>query len=155
MSGSMVQSAVMHLAKSSAGVLASNAIDLPRKLNLGNSFLLKHASNGAINFAISDLINYFEGKPSKVLSMDVVKSLDDIAFFGAVTAGVEVSNVHSIVYDQLRGSINLSRETAQLGVQAGVLSASRIAGDYIDENATTDALKILRHPFSVAMSRVA
>ena len=155
MSGSMVQSAVMHLAKSSLGVIASNAIDLPSKVNLGDSFLLTHASNGVINFAISDLINYFEGRPSKVLSMDVVKSLDDIAFFGAVTAGVEVSDLHTMVFNQLRGSVNLSRETAQLGVQAGILSASRIAGDYIDENATTDALKILRHPFSVAMSRVA
>ena len=155
MSGSIIQSAVMHLAKSSLGAIASNAIDLPSRVNLGNSFLLRHGSNGVVNFAISDLINYFEGKPSKILNMDIVRSLDDVAFFGAVTAGVEVSDVHTVVFDQLRSSVNLSRDTALLGVQAGILSASRIAGDYIDENASTDALKILRHPVSVALSRVA
>ena len=82
----MVQMALKDIAKSGLGVVAAKAIDLPNRVDLGDSFALRHTSNGIINFAISDLVNYFDGMGSKTMSGDIFGILDDSLFFGGVTA---------------------------------------------------------------------
>ena len=142
----MVQMALKDIAKSALGVMVANAVNFPERVDLGDSFALKHASNGVINFAISDLVNYFDGVGSKALNGDIYGILDDSLFFGGVTAGVQAVNLHETVGGVLQNNLNLSSDMTELAVQASVLSASRFAGRYIDENATSDALRIFRHP---------
>ena len=142
----MSQLVLKDIAKSALGVMAAKAVNLPERVDLGDSFVLRHTSNGVINFAISDIVNYFDGAGSKILSGDVYGILDDSLFFGGVTAGVQLSNLHETAGGILQDNLKLSSETAELAVQASVLSASRFAARYIDENATSDALKVFRHP---------
>lgn len=142
----MVQMALKDIAKSALGVTVANAVNFPERVDLGDSFLLKHTSNGVINFAISDLVNYFDGASSKILNGDIFGIADDCLFFGGVTAGVQATNLHETAGGLIQNSLNLSSDMTELAVQSGVLSASRFAARYIDENATSDALKIFRHP---------
>ena len=43
---------------------------LSKKLDFGDTFVLKHASNGALYFAVSDAINGVTGQGSKLLNYD-------------------------------------------------------------------------------------
>ena len=140
------------VAKSVAGVLVANAVNFPEKVDLGDSLAMRSVSNGVINFAVSDLINYFDGAGSKVLNMNLLGALDDSLFFGAISAGVEASNVHEMLADTVQGTLGLSTNTTTLAVQAGILSASRFGARYIDENVAGGSLLMIRRPASYIAS---
>jgi hypothetical protein len=53
---------ISDIAKSTVGVLVASQLNLSQKLNLGDSLLMRSASNGMVYFLISDAINYAVNK---------------------------------------------------------------------------------------------
>lgn len=133
--------------KSIGGVLVARQIDLAGKLDLGDSFLMVHGSNGVIYFLISDLINYLSSKGSKLLTGNINGILDDSVFFGGMSAVTEVSNVDKMVYDLLQQNIIRDTKTLEIAIDSGILTGGRILASYVDSTANAPSwLKSVRHP---------
>jgi hypothetical protein len=153
--GNFIQMALIDVGKSVAGLSIASALDLSKKLDFGNSFVTRNVSNGSISFVTSDLIDGLlsSGQQSKILKMDIVGAMDDTLFFSAVSAGVEVSGVSDILQSAYGSTLGLSRDTTELITDSTILSASRIAAKYVDQQGTVPTyLKNIRYPVRTLMS---
>jgi len=143
----------MDMAKSFAGVMISNELDISSKLNLGDSFIMRNGSSGLIYAGISDVINYFTTNRSKALNGDFIGLADDTAFFSALSAGAELTQVDTELLKTLNKVTPFGNKMNGILVESAIITGGRFFGDYI--LATPSApqyLKMLRKP-SKAMGK--
>ena len=146
MSNETVREVLMDVGKSAIGVSIAKALDIPNKLDMGDSFAMTHGSNGVLYAGVSDVINYASGAPSKLLSMDVRGLVDDVVFLSALSGATEVAKIDESFYRSMV-DMGFSYNSAELLVESAVLSAGRFGMRYVDENPNVpDFLKVLRHP---------
>lgn len=129
-----LQSALLDVGKSFAGITISQAVDLPNKVDFGNSFVGRNVSNGTISFLASDVIDGLlsQGQQSKLYNMNIVGALDDTLFFSAISAGIQATNVDIMLYNSMTNQFNLSRDQAEILAQSCLLSGARVTARYVD-----------------------
>jgi hypothetical protein len=141
--------AVTDIAKSVAGVAIARALKIPEKLDFGDSFVLKNASDGALYFAISDGIDAISGKGSKIMNGHIKESLDDILFFSVVNGIADGTGLGNELLSLIQNTLGTTRDTGILIADSTVLSGSRFAADYIDNVPSLPSyLHMIRHPIS-------
>jgi hypothetical protein len=146
----IIKDSLMDIGKSVIGVSIARAMNIPDKLDMGNSFVMTHGSNGALYALVSDVVDFASGDGSKIMNMDYFGLIDNVAFFSALSAGAEITKADKMIYDVLKGQINLSRDTSALIAESAILSGGRIAGRIIDETASVPSwLRVIRHPTNV------
>jgi hypothetical protein len=141
----------MDLGKSALGVVIARQLDLSSKINLGNSFAMRHASNGVIYFAVSDAINYVTEGSSKLFSADFTGVFDDSLFFGALSGVSAASNADRMLYDTMRNVTN-NRDMLAIAVDSAILTTGRVLGKYVDATPSAPyVLQAARHPSRLLM----
>ena len=146
----IIRDSLMDIGKSVVGVSIARSLKIPEKLDLGDSFVMNHASNGALYALVSEVINYASGDESKLMNMDLFGLGDNIVFFSALSAGVEVTQVDKTVYDVLNKQANLSRDTSDLITESAVLSMGRISARIIDQTPGLPSwIRLIRHPSQI------
>ena len=152
--GQFLKDAVVDIGKSAVGLSIAHAINLPQKLNFGDSLIARNVSIGAISFVTSDAIDAVltQGEQSKLLKGDLVGALDETLFFSAVSGAVDVSGVANMIYSTYSSTLGLSREYTATATDASILAASRIASRYIEaQSIVPDYIKSLRYPVKTVM----
>lgn len=148
-----VQSAVLDIGKSIAGVGISRALKLPEKLDMGDSFVMRNGSNGAVAFFTSDVIDGVTGMGSKLLNQDFIGAVDELLFFSAISAGAELLGLDNGLYDVVRKQLNLNKDMAETVTESVILSGSRVASRYLQSRSEVPAyLKSIRHPVRTLMN---
>jgi hypothetical protein len=143
----MLSMALMDVGKSVVGVSIAQSLKIPEKLNFGDSFVMTHASNGALYTAISDVIDFASGGESKFMNMDVYGIADTFVFLSALSGASELTNVDQMAYDVLNKQAGLSRDMSAIISESMVLSTGRIAARVIDETPEVPSwLRLIRHP---------
>ena len=144
-----LQSALLDIGKSFAGITISQAVDLPNKVDLGDSFVGRNVSKGAISFLASDVIDGLltQGQLSKLYNMNIIGALDDTLFYSAISAGVQASNVDVMLYNSMTNQFRLSRDQAEILAQSCLLSGARVSARYVDTlNDVPMWVKNIRYP---------
>lgn len=143
----IVKDTLMDVGKSVAGVSVAYALDVPKRLDFGDSFVMRNGSNGILYALISDVIDGVSGEGSKIMNADAYGMIDDVLYLGAVSAATDISKMDGAVFNILNKEAKLSRNTAELVTESAVLSAGRIAGRLIDETPGVPPwLSVIRHP---------
>lgn len=146
MSNETVREILMDVGKSAVGVAISKAIDLPSKLNIGNTQVMQHGSNGLLYTGISDVIDYASGGPSKLLNMNFRGLVDDSLYFTGLSFATEVAKLDSTFYRSIQNA-GVSRDTAELVTEAAIISTGRLVMRYVDENpGAPDWMRLARYP---------
>jgi predicted nucleic acid-binding protein len=146
----MVKIAGYDILKTSLGVVVANQLKLGDKLDFGDSFLARNASNGGVYFLVSDGVNLVSNGTgaSKVLNMDLKGIWDDVVFFGALSAVADVTKSDEMLENLVR-KLSADRNTVATLVDASIVSGGRILGSYIDAYSSNSLLHSIRHPSSM------
>ena len=143
----IVRDSLMDVGKSVVGVSIAKAMNIPERLDMGDSFAMVHGSNGVLYTLISDVIDYASGEQSKLMNLDVYGLGDNVVFLSALSAGAEVTKADKMVFDVLNSQAGLSRDTSDLITESAILSAGRIAGRLIEETPGLPSwVNVVRHP---------
>jgi len=120
--GQFVQLAVLDVAKSVAGLMVANTLDLYNKLDFGDSFVMRHASNGCVGALVSETIDAFTVGSKLFHNRDIVGTLDDALFFGAVSGATEQLGVdpllENLARNNLRGGRHLENRFCKFAANA-------------------------------------
>lgn len=141
----MASMVIQDIAKSTLGVVVAQQLDLGKRLDFGDSFALRHGSNGAIYFLISDAINYVTNGSSKLLSGNVFGIVDDTLFLGALSGASELTHLDQMLHDTL-GTVTTDRKVLSTLVDSVIVSSGRILADYIDSTSLPTYVHAIRHP---------
>lgn len=148
-----VQTVLIDVGKSVAGVVVAKNLKLADKFDFGDSLLMRNASNGALYFLVSDAINYATNGTSKIMNMNVVGALDDIGFLTATSTVADVSGTDTQLLNAVQQNLGLSRQNAEILSESSIISGSRFLADYIDSQADLPSfLQIVRRPASYVVS---
>jgi hypothetical protein len=148
-----LMSVALDVGKSFAGVGLANALDLDSKLDFGNNFAARHASNGAVSFLTSEAIDLVSGAGSKLMTFNWIGAADDVLFLGALSAGFEVVGVDSGLYSIVNRQLGTSRDTAKTLTDAGLLSGSRVLARFLEgRDEVPTMVKNIRHPVRTLMT---
>jgi len=135
------------MAKSFSGVMIANELDVEKHFKFGDNLIMRNTSSGLIYAGISDVINYLTNKRSKILSGDYLAIADDIAFFGALSAGSELLKIDTELLNTLNKVTPFDRKMNEVLVESAIITSGRFLGDYILATPKApDALKYLRKP---------
>ncbi|MDP2059187.1 MAG: hypothetical protein Q8J97_05560 [Flavobacteriaceae bacterium] len=133
--------------KSYAGVMVASNLKVADRLNFGNSLVGTSATNGVLYASISDVINYFSGQRSKIVSGDIMGIVDDALFFGALSGGARITGADAQAFQIINQASPFNRETNLQLLETAILTGGRFLGDYIETTPQApDALKRLRRP---------
>ncbi len=128
------------------GIFVASSLDLPKKLDMGDSMIGRNVSNGGIYFLVSEAIDQISTGTSKITQMNYKGMADDIAFFSAISAITEVSKLDDVFYELSTSVPMIDRKMAQNLSNGLVVSSARIVGDYIKNYDLPVYLKMLREP---------
>lgn len=146
MSNETVRDVLMDIGKSAVGVSIAKAMDIPKMLDMGNSFAMQHGSNGVLYAGISDVINYASGGPSKLMSFDIRGLIDDALYLGVISGATELAKLDETFYSSIVNA-GVGRATAEVLVESAVVTTGRFGMRFIDESPVVpDILKAIRRP---------
>jgi hypothetical protein len=138
--------------KTYAGVIVSNNLKVQEKLGLGNSLIAGSLANGAVYASISDAINYFSGRGSRIMAGDMKEMGNDIIFFSGLSGAARATGVDGTLFETINRVSPLGQENNLMLVESGIVTAGRFLGDYINSSPQApELLRKVRKPLNLIM----
>lgn len=150
-----VQKVAMDVAKTTAGIVIAKSAKIPEKLDFGDSFAMRNASNGVLYYLISDVIDYVSEGKSSFMTYDPLVIGDDVAFYSLLSVVAELSATDEALQKMLSETLNLSNDVAEALVEGAIISGGRYIADFVvNASQTPDVIKMLRHPLKKILGHV-